>query len=210
MRLRNVKDALEKLEASKLLIENKQSNQFFKNNDKPLFLEIGMGKGGFILEHALSRENHNFIGIEKYPSVQYLVLNKIKQQSLPIDNLKFISGDALFLDEWFKKETIDGIYLNFSDPWPKKKHEKRRLTYKTFISQYFNVLKKHGFIEIKTDQKPLYNFSFDEFDSFEGFEIVETSLDLHETNKPKIITTEYEERFIKQGKPIYFIKIIKK
>jgi len=209
MRLRNVKDALEKLKVSNLLIEGEKRNQAFANERKQLFLEVGMGKGGFILEHALNRKKDNFIGIEKYPSVQYLILNKINRQSSSLDNLKFISGDALFLDQWFEKASVDGIYLNFSDPWPKTKHAKRRLTHKAFISQYYNVLKKYGFIEIKTDQKSLYNFSFEKFNDFENFSIVETSLDLHNSNKQEIVTTEYEKRFIKQGKPIYFIKIIK-
>ncbi len=205
MRLRNIPNADKILNSSKRVI--KTSDDLYNDNTKQLELEIGMGKGDFILAHAIKNPDINFIGIEKYPSVQLIALNKIEREN-NLNNLKLLSIDAINLPELFEPKTVDKIYLNFSDPWPKTRHHKRRLTYKSFLDVYHSILKDEGLIEIKTDQKPLYNFTLDQVDIYDGFDVIETSLDLHGW-KTNIITTEYEKRFIKKGNPIFYIKLKK-
>ncbi len=205
MRLRNIPNADKILKESDKTI--KSEKDFFVD-DKPLEIEIGMGKGDFIIAHAINRPEVNFIGIEKYPSVQLMALNKLNQMQEQLPNLKLWSIDALELNKELPLESVDKIYLNFSDPWPKKKHLKRRLTYKDFLNVYFDILKPQGIIEIKTDQKPFYNSTFDQLETFPGFKLIETSLDLHHW-KTNIITTEYEKKFIKKGNQIFYIKLIK-
>ncbi len=205
MRLRNIPNADKILNESDKTI--KSSKDFFVT-DKQLEIEIGMGKGDFIITHAINRPEVNFIGIEKYPSVQLIALNKLNKMNENLSNLKLWSIDAFELNKELPLKSVDKIYLNFSDPWPKKKHLKRRLTYSDFLRVYFDILKPQGIIEIKTDQKPFYNSTFEQLENFSGFKLVETSLDLHRW-KTNVITTEYEKKFIEKGNPIFYIKLIK-
>ena len=160
MRLKNLKNAKDILKTGKYFIENpellKRSwNKIFKNNN-PIYIEIGMGKGDFIINNALQFPNINFIGIEKYDSVIARAIQK--SNDLEIDNLRLIRIDALNIDEMFDKE-VEKIYLNFSDPWPKERHAKRRLTSPIFLNKYSKIFKDDNIIEMKTDNVDLFNYS---------------------------------------------------
>jgi tRNA (guanine-N7-)-methyltransferase len=160
VRLRNIKDSKEKVSKSKYIINNYYDligkwNQLFNNNN-PIHLEIGMGKGKFILENALKNPNINYIGIEKYDSVLLKAIKKIDENNL--SNLKIISCDAKELNKIFKKE-VDTIYLNFSDPWHKERHAKRRLTSNIFLKIYDNIFVDKNHIVMKTDNRNLFEYS---------------------------------------------------
>lgn len=194
MRLRNVKGAKDKILASKYNIVNpfdniNNWNKVFNNNN-PIYIEIGMGKGKFIIENAINNPNINYIGIEKFDSVIVRAIEKVEQLDIP--NLKFIRMDATRIDEVFNKE-IDRIYLNFSDPWPKDRHSKRRLTSPIFLEKYDKVFKKDNIIEMKTDNIDLFNYSIYSLKAH-GYNIEYITNDLHRENVD-IIMTEYEERF---------------
>ena len=194
MRLRNVKGAKDKILASKYNIVNpfdniNNWNKVFNNNN-PIYIEIGMGKGKFIIENAINNPNINYIGIEKFDSVIVRAIEKVEQLDIP--NLKFIRMDATRIDEVFNKE-IDKIYLNFSDPWPKDRHSKRRLTSPIFLEKYDKVFKKDNIIEMKTDNIDLFNYSIDSLKAH-GYNIEYITNDLHRENVDNIMT-EYEERF---------------
>lgn len=194
MRLRNVKGAKDKILASKYNIVNpfdniNNWNKVFNNNN-PIYIEIGMGKGKFIIENAINNPNINYIGIEKFDSVIVRAIEKVEQLDIP--NLKFIRMDATRIDEVFNKE-IDRIYLNFSDPWPKDRHSKRRLTSPIFLEKYDKVFKKDNIIEMKTDNIDLFNYSIDSLKAH-GYNIEYITNDLHRENVDNIMT-EYEERF---------------
>ena len=208
MRLKNIKGAYEKLLASGYLIENYKE---YKNNFNSLFeeqnelrIEIGMGKGNFIVEMAKKHPHINFIGIEKYPSAQMFVLNKLEDINLP--NLKLISMDAEELDEVFGKE-VSCIYLNFSDPWPKKRHAKRRLTHHSFLEKYDNILINYKIIQ-KTDNRSLFEYSIKSYVEY-GLKIEDLSLNLHQDNPKDNIMTEYEMKFSSKGDIIYMVEVIK-
>ena len=208
MRRRNVKNAKERLLAQEeVMIFNPTDykgkwHELFNNNN-PIYLEIGMGKGKFIIKHAQTYPNHNYLGLEKYDSVILQATTKL--QELSLDNLKLINVDASNLLEIFQEGEVDGIYLNFSDPWPKSRHEKRRLTSEAFLNVYKKVLIDNGFIEFKTDNRKLFEYSLMKFNELQ-YEMVELSLDLH-SDKEDIITTEYEDKFTNLGQVIYFIKV---
>ena len=194
MRLRNVKGAKEKILSSRYNIDNPfdnidKWNKIF-NNSNPIYIEIGMGKGKFIIENAINNPNINYIGIEKFDSVIVRAIEKVEQLDIP--NLKFIRMDATRIDEVFNKE-IDRIYLNFSDPWPKDRHSKRRLTSPIFLEKYDKVFKKDNIIEMKTDNIDLFNYSIDSLKAH-GYNIEYITNDLHRENVDNIMT-EYEERF---------------
>ncbi len=172
-------------------------------NDSPIFLEIGMGKGNFILELARRNPNINYIGIEKEQSVLIRAVQKMEENELP--NVIFLPVDAFLLDQYFEENELDGIYLNFSDPWPKTRHAKRRLTNQTLLSSYKSRLKQNKAIEMKTDNRHLFEYSLLEF-VHAGFMISKISLNLHE-DEEDVITTEYEDKFIQKGNPIYFIEV---
>ncbi len=205
MRLRNVKNKEEILNNSKYFIDNpyeyKGKWQSFFKNDKPIYIEIGMGKGKFIIENALKYKDINFIGIEKYDSVIARCLPKIPEG---LDNLVIVRLDALNIDKVFLKE-IDRIYLNFSDPWPKVRHSMRRLTSKVFLEKYEGVFKKKKEIIMRTDNRDLYIFSLLSFSEY-GYILKEISFDLHK-DKDDLITTEYEDKFTKLGMPIYYVVV---
>ena len=196
MRLRNVKGAKEKILSSRYNIDNpfdniNNWNKVF-NNSNPIYIEIGMGKGKFIIENAINNPDINYIGIEKFDSVIVRAIEKVEELDIP--NLKFIRMDATRIDEVFNKE-IDKIYLNFSDPWPKDRHAKRRLTSPIFLEKYDKVFRNDNIIEMKTDNIDLFNYSVDSLKEY-GYNIEYITNDLHKENVDNIMT-EYEERFSK-------------
>ena len=205
MRLKHIKNAEEIISKSKYLVksprENKGNWNKVFNNDNNIEVEIGMGKGKFIIEKAIQNPNINFIGIEKYDSPLVSAVKKLEE--LEINNLKLICLDALGIEEIFDHE-IDKIYLNFSDPWPKKRHAKRRLTSSIFLNKYENLFKDEKHIEMKTDNDDLYDYSSESFIE-NGYDIVKT-----DTNYLDTIRTEYEDKFISLGKNINYISVVKK
>ena len=202
MRLRNVKNKEEILNSSKYLIKN--SEEYIGNwkslfdNDNPIYIEIGMGKGKFIIENALKYPDINFIGIEKYDSVVAKSLPKIPEG---LSNLFVIRMDALNIDKVFSHE-IDRIYLNFSDPWPKVRHSMRRLSSRVFLEKYDKIFKGEKNIYLRTDNRDLFTFSLESFSQY-GYVLHDINLNLHEIDQPDIITTEYEDKFVEAGLPIY-------
>ena len=198
MRLRNVKNAKEIVNNHELVVK---TNPF--NNDKPLHIEIGTGKGDFIIGKARMNPDINFIGIEKYESVLIRALEKC--EDLP--NLRFMCFDALKINEVFNNN-VDKIYLNFSDPWPKKKHAKRRLTSPIFLDLYEKISKDEINIEQKTDNKGLFAYSLQEFNNH-GYYFNEVSLDLP-IDKEGNVPTEYEMKFRNKGVTINYLSVTKK
>lgn len=200
MRLKNVKGANEIIIKGKYYIDNPEDNigswqKIFKNNN-PIHIEIGMGKGDFIIENALTNPNINYIGIEKYDSVIVRAIQKSNE--LEIDNLKIIRTDALNIDKIFNKE-IEVIYLNFSDPWPKERHAKRRLTSNVFLEKYDIIFKNNPKIIMKTDNIDLFNYSIETLKEH-NYNITYITNDLHsEENNDNNIMTEYEKRFVSRG-----------
>ena len=205
MRLKHIKNADEIISKSKYLVtsprENKGKWNKIFNNDNNIEIEIGMGKGKFIIEKAITNPNINYIGIEKYASP--LVSATKKLESLDLPNLRLVNLDALGIEKVFDHE-IDKIYLNFSDPWPKKRHTKKRLTSSVFLSKYDSLFKEEKRIEMKTDNDGLYEFSCESFIE-NGYDIVKT-----DTNYLDTIRTEYEDKFISLGKNINYISVVKK
>ena len=208
MRLRNVKDKEEILNNCNYLIKNpedyKDKWQKIFNNDNPIYIEIGMGKGKFILENALKYPNINYIGIEKFDSVMAKAIKKIPND---LNNLKLIRMNALDIDKVFSKE-IDLIYLNFSDPWPKKRWSDRRLTSKIFLDKYDSLFKDVKRIEMKTDNEELFIYSLETL-SEKGYTLNDISFNYHNTHSD-IIMSEYEEKFSKEGKNVYYLFAQKK
>lgn len=207
MRLRNVKGANEIINKSELVIDNYKEYKskfktIFKNNN-PIHLEIGTGKGNFIINMAKNYPDINFIGIEKYDSVLVRALEKIDY----LDNLRFIRMDATYIEDIFQKE-IDTIYLNFSDPWPKERHRHRRLTDSYFLKRYDNLFKDKKHIIMKTDNRKLFEYSIIEFTNYD-YKIENISLDLHKDDIKDNIETEYEQKFSSKGFPIYKIEVFK-
>lgn len=204
MRLRNIKNANEKLaQNTRDFVANPSElkgcwHQEFKNNN-PIHIEIGMGKGQFLTQLALKNPDINYIGIEKFTSVLLRASEKLTE--IELDNVRIINVDALKLNEFFDKEEVDRIYLNFSDPWPKNAHAKRRLTSNRFLPLYKEVLVKNGEIHFKTDNRLLFEFSLESLNNY-GMILSNISLDLHNSDFVDNIMTEYEERFSKFG-PIY-------
>lgn len=209
MRLRNVKGAKEIIESSNYVVLDYKKyrgnyNKLFKNNN-PIYVEIGMGKGKFIIDNAIKYPNINFIGIEKYDSVVVRAIQKLEDKDIP--NLKIIRMDALEITDVFDKE-VSRIYLNFSDPWPKDRHEHRRLSSDTFLKKYDLIFKDNKNIVMKTDNRYLFEYSVKSFVNY-GYKINDISLDLHQANYPDNIMTEYEEKFVSKGSPIYMIDVSK-
>lgn len=203
MRLRNVKNKDEILNASPYLVRNPEENigkwkEVF-GNDKPIYIEIGMGKGKFIIENAMKYPEINFIGIEKFDSVLARSLPKIPEG---LDNLLIIRMDALNIDKVFSKE-IDRIYLNFSDPWPKARHHLRRLSSKVFLEKYDSIFLNDRVIYQRTDNQGLYIYSLMSY-SENGYVLSDITFDLHK-DKEDLITTEYEDKFSGKGMSIYAV-----
>lgn len=208
MRLKNVKNAKDKVAKSPYIIETPEE---YKGNYKKLFknendihLEIGMGKGNFIINMAKKYPNINFIGIEMFDSVIVRAVEKLENEK--IDNLKLIKFDATNIENIFQNE-ISTLYLNFSDPWPKNRHEKRRLTSDRFLNKYEKIFKEKCHIIQKTDNRKLFEFSLMSYVNY-GYKIKDISLDLNKDEKENV-QTEYEEKFTSLGYPIYMVEVDK-
>ncbi len=213
MRLRNIEGSIEAVEEHRCVVNDPKTyrgrwNTLF-GNTHPIEIEIGMGKGDFIIENALRYPEKNFIGIEKFSAVLYRATEKIDMRE-EIPNLVFLRFDAIDIHEVFGKDEIQKIYLNFSDPWPKDRWAKRRLTYHKYLEKYAMFLDKEGSLEFKTDNNALFEFSLEEI-RHSQFQLVEMTRDLHRSDyKPDNIMTEYETRFLKQNKKINYMKLIYK
>ncbi len=207
MRLRNITGSREVIADSAFVVQESVLEQCpgtwkeIFGNEHPIHIEIGMGKGKFI--HAMAKEHPdiNYVGIEKYSSVLLRAIQKMEEEELP--NLKFIRMDAEDIVKVFGKEEVDKIYLNFSDPWPKDRHAKRRLPSRQFLARYDVILKKDSRLEFKTDNRDLFDFAVEELEPA-GWKAEVISYDLHSDEKlmQGNIMTEYEEKFSSQGNPI--------
>ena len=204
MRLRNIPGADEVVSNSIYCIQEpvelKGKWHNFFENDNPIHIEVGMGKGRFIMDLAALHPEINYIGIERYTSVLLRAVQKMEEAPLP--NVHFLCIDAATLPEIFDKDEVSKIYLNFSDPWPKDRHSKRRLTSREFLKRYDKILAKDGILQFKTDNRPLFDFSLEEIKE-SGWILDEYTFDLHK-NGPAAnnIMTEYEEKFYNLGNPI--------
>ena len=206
MRLRNIKNAQDIINKNKYVVLNPKDyrgkmQQLFKNNNK-IEVEIGMGKGDFIINKAKLNPNVNFIGIEKYASVLVKAIKKL--DNIELNNLKIMNIDANIIDEIFDNE-VDKIYLNFSDPWPKKKHATRRLTSPLFLDKYTKIFNNDYVIEMKTDNRNLFEYSLITL-SQNKYLFDEIKLDLYNNLDDDNIPTEYEKKFVSLGMPIYKLK----
>lgn len=204
MRLKHIKNADVIVSNSKHTVNNpKEYKGKWKElfgNDNDIEIEIGTGKGNFIIGKATANPGINYIGIEKYDSPLVSVVKKLEEVYIP--NLKIVCFDAMNIEEIFDKE-VDKIYLNFSDPWPKKRHAKRRLTSPNFLSKYDNIFKKNKVIQMKTDNDDLFEYSKEMFLEH-GYQIEEENTNYFDTFR-----TEYEEKFIGLGKNINYIRVVK-
>lgn len=198
--MRNPKDKDEVINSCTFIYDKEIG---FENN-YPLHLEIGMGKGSFLLNMAIEHPNINFIGVEKYSSVASVAIKKIREYDLP--NLKILITDAKNLPEIIPKK-IDCIFLNFSDPWPKDRHAKRRLTSPNYLKYYDDLFINDAQIIMKTDNDKLFSYSLEELQKY-GYTLEKVSFDLHRENIPNIMT-EYEEKFTKDGIKIKYVKATK-
>lgn len=205
MRLRNIPGSRETIATNEYVIQNPEQykgkwHEIF-NNDNPIHIEIGMGKGKFITTLALQNPNINYIGIEKFSSVLLRAIEK--RQQLDCNNLYFLRFDAEAITNLFDQDEISRVYLNFSDPWPKDRHAKRRLTSKEFLSRYNQFLSKDGYVAFKTDNRSLFDFSLEEVE-LAGWKLKDVTFDLHHSEYIEgNIMTEYEERFSSIGNPIH-------
>lgn len=204
MRLRHIPGAEDEIENSPYVVKQPETkkghwNQVF-GNDNPIEVEVGMGKGKFIMELAGKNPHKNYIGIERYPSVLLRGLQKMAELELP--NLCFMCVDAISLADMFEPEEINRIYLNFSDPWPKDRHVKRRLTSPDFMEVYDKVLKKDGSVEFKTDNMGLFDYSLEAIPKTR-WKISAFTHDLHHSDMAADnVMTEYEIKFSSLGHPI--------
>ena len=208
MRLRNVKNKQDILSNSTLLITNveglKGTWKSIFGNDNPIYIEIGMGKGDFILGNALMYPDINFIGIEKFDSIIARAIQKIEGREDIPKNLKLLRMDARIIDEVFDRE-VDRIYLTFSDPWPKNRHSERRLTSNTFLKKYDGIFKNAKEIIMKTDNTGLFEYSLETL-SNNGYVFEKVSLDLHNSDIENNIMTEYEKKFSEKNIKINYLK----
>ena len=209
MRLRNIPGADDVIRKHPIAIktETEQKGQWNKvfENDNPIHIEIGMGKGQFLLTLAKQNPNINYIGIERYSSVLLRALEKFDtEEFMELQNIRFICMDAFELPEVFSLGEVAKIYLNFSDPWPKSRHANRRLTSTRFFGQYDKVLAQNGVVEFKTDNRPLFEFSLEQVEEA-GWRLLAHTFDLHndETMNEGNVMTEYEEKFSSMGNPIH-------
>ena len=204
MRLRNVKGSRETIAANEFVVQEEETmkgkwKERF-GNDNPINIEIGMGKGKFIMEMAKRNPDINFIGIEKFSSVLVRAIEKQNEEKLP--NLLFIRMDAEYIENVFDKGEVDYIFLNFSDPWPKDRHAKRRLTSVQFLNRYVNILANGGGVTFKTDNRPLFDFSLEQVEEA-GWKLNNVTFDLHNSEYAEgNVMTEYETRFSEMGNPI--------
>ncbi len=208
MRLRNIPGSREVIAESRYVVHEEETKagcwRDIFGNDHPIHIEIGMGKGKFIMALAKANPDINYVGIEKYSSVLIRALEKMEQEEAPLANLCFIRMDAENITKVFAKDEVDRIYLNFSDPWPKDRHAKRRLTSKEFFARYDQILTAEGRVEFKTDNRPLFDFSVESVKEA-GWDLDAVTYDLHhdEVLVQGNVMTEYEERFSAMGNPIH-------
>lgn len=206
MRLRNVTGSREMIAESDYVIHDPQQQKGrwhdIFGNDHPIRIEIGMGKGRFIMDLARMNPDINYVGIEKYSSV--LIRGIQKMETDPLPNLYFIRMDAEEITSVFDKGEVERIYLNFSDPWPKDRHAKRRLPSREFLHRYNDILTPDGLIEFKTDNHDLFQFALEELEPA-GWHLDQMTEDLHHNDEMMQgnVMTEYEERFSSMGNPIY-------
>ncbi len=206
MRLRNIPGSREVIAENKWCIQEPEHqkghwNEIF-GNKHPIHIEIGMGKGQFITTLARQNPSTNYVGIEKYSSVLLRGLQKMEEE--PLENIRFIRMDAETICEVFDKDEVSKIYLNFSDPWPKDRHAKRRLTSRQFFARYDQILKNDGVVEFKTDNVDLFDFSLEEVKEAH-WNLDAFTRDLHHDTSMNEgnVMTEYEERFSAMGNPIH-------
>ena len=213
MRLRNIPRADDTLQAHFTVIKNPK--EFRGNwtsvfgNDRPIRIEIGMGKGRFLLNMAKTYPNINFIGIERYSSVLLRAVEKFDTEEFSdLPNIRFVCMDARELPEVFAESEVDRIYLNFSDPWPKDRHAKRRLTSSRFLGLYDQILADGGIVEFKTDNQPLFDFSLESVKE-SGWTLLMQTRDLHHSEFANgNVMTEYEAKFSAMGNPIYKLEAV--
>lgn len=216
MRLRNIPRAKEEIDANPIAVKEEKTHRgnwkVVFGNEQPIHIEIGMGKGQFILELAKQNPDKNYIGIERYSSVLLRALEKYDTEEYKdLSNIRFICMDAAELPEVFAPGEVEKIYLNFSDPWPKARHARRRLTSTRFLSIYEKVLVDQGVVEFKTDNRPLFEFSLEQVEE-SGWELKAHTFDLHnnkEMNEGNIMT-EYEAKFSSMGNPIHKLIAVRK
>ena len=205
MRLKNVPGSREVIAESRFVIHNPEENKGkwagVFGNDAPLHIEIGMGKGRFLMDMAKLHPEVNYVGIEKYSSVLLRAIQKMEEEELP--NVRFIRMDAEEITNVFGRGEVERIYLNFSDPWPKARHASRRLTSREFLARYDKILKEDGTIEFKTDNRGLFDFSLEEVPEA-GWKLEAHTFDLHHNEEMMVgnVMTEYEEKFSSIGNPI--------
>lgn len=215
MRLRNIPRADSVLASSPQVIKNETTylgkwHQLL-GNDNPIHIEIGMGKGQFLLQLAAKNPQINYIGIERYSSVLLRAVEKYEELSAKAEatnpvptNIHFICMDATEIQQVFAPGEVEKIYLNFSDPWPKARHARRRLTSRQFFARYHKILTSEGTVEFKTDNRPLFDFSLEELSESTTFQETAHTFDLHhdQSMNQGNIMTEYEAKFSAQGNPI--------
>ena len=208
MRVRNRKGATELLEAHPQYVilnpaDAKGRWQEIFGNDHPIHIEVGSGKGAFVSGMAKANPEINYIGIDIQKSVLSYALDKVLATDVP--NIKLLWVDGSDLTDYFEEGEIDRLYLNFSDPWPKKRHEKRRLTYQSFLSTYQQILPENGEIHFKTDNRGLFEYSLVSFSQY-GMKLKGVWLDLHASDFEDNVLTEYEQKFANKGQVIYRVE----
>ncbi|MEY8426925.1 tRNA (guanosine(46)-N7)-methyltransferase TrmB [Lachnospiraceae bacterium 46-15] len=214
MRLRNIPGADEAVGNSRWVVQEPEAwkgkwGEIF-GNDNPVHIEVGMGKGQFVTEMALRYPNINYVGIERYTSVLLRALQK-REKMEEIPNLYYLCIDARDLPDIFAPDEVEKIYLNFSDPWPKDRHAKRRLPSREFLRRYDKILKESGKVEFKTDNRGLFEFALEEVKE-SGWELEACTFDLHHNEEMMQgnVMTEYEEKFSEKGNPIHKMIISRK
>lgn len=206
MRLRNITGADVYIENSEFVVQDfkgqKGNWKEVFGNDNPVHIEVGMGKGRFLMDMAVLNPDINYVGIEMYSSVLLRAVQKMEEN--PLSNLRFIRMDAREIEEVFEEGEVSKIYLNFSDPWPKDRHAKRRLPSRQFLARFNMILKKDGNLEFKTDNRDLFDFAVEEVEPA-GWKMDAVTYDLHHDEKMNQgnVMTEYEEKFSSKGNPIY-------
>ena len=214
MRMRKKKHGEERILACReLLVEKPQepirAPHAHMPADTPICLEIGCGKGGFACDMAVKYPERAFFAMEKIANVMICALEKAKAcaEDRPADNLRFMIADACELEEWFAPHSVDYLYLNFSDPWPKARHAERRLTYRAFLKKYLSLLKKDGVLQFKTDNVGLFDFTLEEIEAI-GLVPEVVTRDLHASDYAvDNVMTEYEKNFSSQGYPIHMLRL---
>ena len=208
MRVRKKPWAAQELLDNTLVIndapEKKGKWKEYFGNDHPIYVEIGCGKGGFLRKNAEAYPDVNFIGIERQETVVAMAARRADEE---LPNLAFVWDNASNLSDLFEVGEFQRLYLNFSDPWPKARHAKRRLTHRNFLAKYQRLLGKGGHLRFKTDNRALFDFSVEEFKEF-GLEIIALSYDLHNSDYDNEVQTEYERKFSSLGTPINFCEVV--